>query len=131
MIDREQIFTTIEAGLAFAHTSIIVRVRGAIAEIRGPLKLRQGKEWLTIGEEAGSHAHVKIEDVCAVRFCQSTAANAALEILDSEGMVLCRISFRCTNPERTESYSADHAESVRARFSHLTEAMEVRERANG
>jgi len=121
MTDRDQIVATLEAATSFAETSVIVRSAGAIAEVRGPLKLRQGAEWLTLGEEGGSHVHLKTEDLCALRYTESDKGNAALEILSSEGDVLCRVSFRGTNPARTEGYDSERTESVRARFRRLAE----------
>jgi hypothetical protein len=121
MINRDDIGATLEAALAFAEISVIVRSAGAIAEVRGPLTVRQGTEWVTLGEEGGSHVHLKILNVCTLRYTESDDANAALELRGSGGDVLCRISFRGTNPARTESYNRERAVDVRALFSHLTE----------
>ncbi len=121
MIYRDQIIAALGTALAFAETSVIVRSVGAIAEIRGPVKLRQGAEWLTLGEEGGSHVHLKTEDVCTLRYTQPDEGNAALELLGSEGQVLCRVSFRGTNPARTEKYNRERATNVKARFGHLAE----------
>lgn len=121
MTDQAHIIATLEAALAFLETSLIVRSTGAIAEIRGPLTVRQGMEWLTLGEEGGSHVHLKTEDICTLRYTHPDDSNAALEILSIRGDVLCRVSFRGTNPARTGSYNAERTANVRARFDCLTE----------
>lgn len=121
MINRDDIGATLEAALAFAEISVIVRSAGAIAEVRGPLTVRQGAEWVTLGEEGESHVHLKIVNVCTLRYTESDDANAALELRGSGSDVLCRISFRGTNPARMESYNSERAVNVRARFGHLAE----------
>lgn len=121
MTDRGQIIATLEEALSVAETSLIVRSVGAIVEVRGPLRLRQGIEWLTLGEEGGSHVHLKTQHVCTLRYMQPDNGNAALELLGFEGDVLCRVSFRGTNPARTESYNHERAANVSARFDRLAE----------
>ncbi len=121
MTDRDQIIAALDAALAFAETSVIVRSAGAIAEVHDLLTLRQGAEWVTLGEEGGTHVHLKIQDGCRLRYKQPDEGDAALELLGSEGDVLCRVSFRGTNPARTESYNRERAANVRVRFGRLAE----------
>ena len=121
MTGRGQIVAAIEAALAFVETSVIVRSASAIAEVRGPLTMRQGAEWVTLGEEGGTHVHLKIQDGCRLRYTQPDEGNAALELLGSERDVLCRVSFRGTNPTRVESYNPERAANVRERFGCLAE----------
>ena len=121
MTGRDQIVAAIEAALAFVETSIIVRSPSAIAEVRGPLTMRQGAEWVTLGEEGGAHVHLRIQDGCRLRYTQPDEGNAALELLGYNGDVLCRISFRGTNPARAASYNRERATNVRVRFGGLEE----------
>ena len=51
MTGRDDIIATLEAALAFLDISVIVRSADAIAEVHGLLTLRQGAEWITLGEE--------------------------------------------------------------------------------
>ncbi len=120
MIDQERIVALLEAALALAEISVIVRSAGAIAEVRGPLTVRQGAEWVTLGEEGGSHVHLKIQNVRALHYRESDDSNAALELLGAGDELLCRISFRGTNPARMESYNRERVNDVRARFGRLT-----------
>lgn len=121
MTGRDQIIATIEAALAFVETSVIVRSAGAIAEVHGLLTLRQGAEWVTLGEEGSTHVHLKIQDGCRLRYTQPDEGNAALELLGSDGDLLCRVSFRGTNPARAESYNRERAANLRERFGRLAE----------
>jgi hypothetical protein len=108
------------AGLS--ETSLVVRSPGAVAEIRGPLPVRSGVEWLTFGEEGGSHAHLRLADLHTLRFADPADRNAALEILTNDGTVLCRLSFRGTNSMRSESYDRARADRLSARFAEFREA---------
>jgi hypothetical protein len=121
MTERNHIIKTIEAALAFGKTSVIVRSVGAIAEVHDLLTVRHGDEWVTLGEEGGTHVHLKIQDGCKLRYTQPDEGNAALELLGPNGDVLCRISFRGTNPSRAESYDPEHAANVSVRFGRLAE----------
>jgi len=121
MTDREQILAALEAALACGDTSVIVRSAGVIAEVHGLLTLRQGAEWATLGEEGSTHVHLKIQEGCRLRYTQPDEGNAALELLGFNGDVLCRISFRGTNPARAESCNSECAANVRVRFGCLTE----------
>jgi hypothetical protein len=121
MTERDHIIAALEAALAFLETSVIVRSAGAIAEVHGLLTLRQGTEWITLGEEGGTHVHLKIQDGCRLRYKQPDEGNAALELLGAEDDVFCRVSFRGTNPARPESYNRERAANVRARFDCLAE----------
>jgi len=105
----------------FPETSIVVRSGCVVAEIRGPLSVRLGPEWLTFGEERASHVHLRLADLHSVRFTDPGDRNAALEIFSEDGAVLCRFSFRGTNAVRTESYDCDRAERLKARFAALRE----------
>lgn len=122
MIGRDHILATVEAALAFADTSVIVRSAGAIAEVHGLLMVRQGAEWVTLGEEGSTHVHLKIQDGCRLRYTQPDEGNAALELLGPDGDVLCRVSFRGTNQTRVENYSSERAAKVRERFGCLAES---------
>jgi hypothetical protein len=122
MTGRDHILAALEAALAFADTSVIVRSAGAIAEVHGLLTVRQGAEWITLGEEGSTHVHLKIQDGCRLRYAQPDEGNAALELLGPEGDVLCRVSFRGTNQTRAENYSSERAAKVRERFGCLAES---------
>lgn len=117
--ERDEIVAALEAAVGLADTSLVVRSAYAIAEVRGPLKLRRGVQWLTIGEESGSHVHLKPEDIRRLRFSQPGDGNASLEVLGSEDTLICRVVFRKTNPARSETYDQERAVSVRARFAGL------------
>ncbi len=121
MTGRDHIIATLEAALAFLDISVIVRSAGAIAEVHDLLTLRQGAEWITLGEEGQTHVHLKIEDRCRLRYTQQDEGNAALELLGPEGDVLCRVSFRGTNQARAENYNPKRAANVRERFECLAE----------
>jgi hypothetical protein len=121
MTGREQILAALEAALACGDTSVIVRSAGAIAEVQGLLTLRQGAEWVTLGEEGQTHVHLKIEDGCRLRYAQQDEGNAALELLGADGDLLCRVSFRGTNQARAENYNPERAAKVRERFGCLAE----------
>lgn len=116
MMDRDEIIAALKDALAFLETSVIVRSAGAIAEVHGLLRLRQGTEWIMLGEEGGTHVHLKIQDGCSLRYTEPNQGNAALELLGAEDDVFCRVSFRGTNPTRSESYLRERAAKVRARF---------------
>ncbi|OQW37710.1 MAG: hypothetical protein A4C66_03060 [Nitrospira sp. HN-bin3] len=121
MIDRHHIIAAIEAALAFGETSVIVRSAGAIAEVHSLLTLRRGAEWVTLGEEGGTHVHLKIQGGCRLRYTQPDEGNAALELLGPDGDVHCRVSFRGTNPARAESYNRERAANLCVRFGRLAE----------
>jgi hypothetical protein len=93
----------LKAALAFPDTAIIVRGASVITEIAGPLSVRRSTDWLTLGEDSGSHLHVR----------------AMLEVLDAAGALLCKVSFRRTNPARADRYDPSHAARVQAHFQHL------------
>ena len=121
MTGREQILEAIEAALACGDTSVIVRSSGAIAEVHGLVTLRQGTEWVTLGEEGQTHVHLKIEDGCRLLYRQQDEANSALELLGADGDLLCRVSFRGTNRAKTGHYSPERAAKIHERFSCLAE----------
>ncbi|NOS82440.1 MAG: hypothetical protein HOP32_12755 [Nitrospira sp.] len=121
MTGRDQIIAALEAALACGETSVIVRSAGAIAEVHGLLTLRQGTEWVTLGEEGRTHVHLKIEDGCRLRYTQSGEGNTALELVGTNEDLLCRVSFRGTNQARIETYNPDRAAQIRERFGCLAE----------
>lgn len=125
MTGREQIISAMEAALACGETSVIVRSAGAIAEVHGIRTVRQGAEWVTLGEEGQTHVHVKIENGCTLRYAQPTEGNATLELSGPEGDVCCRVSFRGTNQARPENYHAERAAQVRERFGYLAEQARI------
>jgi hypothetical protein len=121
MTSRDHIIAALEAALAFADTSVIVRSAGAIAEIHSLLTLRQGTEWVTLGEEGQTHVHLKIQKGCSLHYLQPDEGNAALELLEPGGNLICRVSFRGTNRARAENYHPERAANVRERFGFLAE----------
>ncbi len=121
MTGRDQILSALEAALTLGDTSVIVRSAGAIAEVHGLLTLRQGAEWVTLGEEGRTHVHLKIEDESRLRYAQPDEGLAALELLGPDGDLLCRVSFRGTNQARAENYNPERAANVRERFGCLEE----------
>jgi len=121
MTGRDQILSALETALAFGDTSVIVRSSGAIAEVHNLHTLRQGAEWATLGEEGGTHVHLKIQEGCKLRYTQPDEGNAALELLGPDGDVLCRVTFRGTNQARAENYNPERAANIRERFGCLAE----------
>lgn len=113
------IIGVLEEAISLGDIIVIVRANGAIAEVLGDLRLRRGEEWLTLGQEGGSHVHVKAAEIQAVRFTDAPGRNAALQILGAEGGIILQVSFRGTNPERAEAFRSERLEGVRARFAHL------------
>lgn len=120
MTDRRQILTILQEALAFTDTSLIVRTPAAIVEMRGPLALKVGEEWATIGEESGSHVHLKMQNCEALLYTPSHHSNAALDVRTAGGEVVCRVSFRGTNPAQRERYDQERAANVSARFARLS-----------
>ncbi len=121
MTGREQILSALEAALAFGNTSVIVRSSGAIAEVHGLLTLRQGTEWVTLGEEGQTHVHLKIEEGSRLLYRRQDEANAALEVIGADGDLLCRVTFRGTNRAKVENYYPERAAGLHERFSDLVE----------
>lgn len=122
MIGREEILTALESALRFDETSVIVRSPSAIAEVHGLLTVREGTEWVTLGEEGRTHVHLKIVEGCRLRYRQSDDTNAALEFTGPDGELLCRVTFRGTNQAKTEQYNPVRAVMVCERFGHLAHA---------
>lgn len=116
---HEDMLAALGAALSLEGTAVIVRAPGAIAEITGPLALRAGEQWLTLGQEGSSHLHLRTADVAGLRFTAAPDANAALEVLGTDGAMLCRVSFRRTNAQKAERYDAPFAATVSERFGHL------------
>lgn len=121
MTGRAQILAALEAALAYGDTSVIVRSSGAIAEVHGLVTLRQGTEWVTLGEEGQTHVHLKIENGSCLRYRQQDEGNAALELAGPDGELLCRVTFRGTNQAKTENYSPERAAKIRECFGCLAE----------
>ncbi len=121
MTGREQILSALEVALAYGDTSVIVRSSGAIAEVHGLLTLRQGTEWVTLGEEGKTHVHLKIDEGSRLLYRQQDEANAALELVGADGDLFCRVSFRGTNRAKTEHYSPERAAKIHERFGCLAE----------
>jgi hypothetical protein len=119
MTHRNDILSTIEEALGFTETSLIVRTAAAIVEMRGPLKFKAGEEWATVGEESGSHVHLKMQNCETLLYTPSNNTNAALEVRTADGEVVCRVSFRGTNPSQADRYDPERAANVRARFARL------------
>lgn len=118
-LPQSDLLATLSAAATFPDAALIVRAAATIAEISGPLTVRQGPQWLTIGQDPGSHLHLRAADVVAVRYVASEAANAALELVGSDGAVVCKVSFRGTNPSKPERFDAARARQVAARFAGL------------
>jgi putative heme degradation protein len=112
----------LEQALAFGDTIVIVRSGAATAEVMGG-PVRRGQEWLTVGDEGAgaSHVHIKLSEIDALRFRQTDGRNAALDVLNANGEVICSLSFRKTNAGRAETFDADRLANVKARFGHLAE----------
>lgn len=125
MTGREQILSALEAALAYGDTSVIVRSSGAIAEVHGLVTLRQGAEWVTLGEEGKTHVHLKIKEGSTLMYRHEDETNAALELLGPDGALLCRVTFRGTNQARAENYSPDRATQIGQRFRCLAECAET------
>ncbi|CAE6778202.1 hypothetical protein [Nitrospira defluvii] len=116
MTGRVQILAALEAALACGETSVIVRSSGAIAEVHGLVTLRQGAEWVTLGEEGQTHVHLKIEERSTLRYRRHDEANAVLELAGPDGSLLCRVTFRGTNRAKTEQYCPERAAKVHEQF---------------
>lgn len=121
MTQQAGIVATLEAAVGFMETSLIVRAPATIVEMKGPLKVQQGREWLTLGEDSGSHVHLKTEAVVMIRYTHPPDANAALEVRNADGDLICRISFRGTNPAQGDRYDSERAMDVRTRFARWAE----------
>ncbi len=109
----------LEAALTMADTNVVVRSASAIVELRGPLPLRQGDEWFTLGEEGKDHVHVKKSEVASLRFDASGDANAHLDLLASGDDVILRVAFRKTNPEKAGKFEGARLAELESRFGHL------------
>jgi hypothetical protein len=73
-----------------------------IAELVGPLPLKRGDEWLTIGVEGQPHIHLRTADLAELRWSAPDDGNLALEALDALGTRLVRVAFSRTNPARLD-----------------------------
>ncbi len=121
MTKQAEIIATLEEAMGSEASSLIVRTPAAIVEMKGPLKVQQGQEWLTLGEDNGSHVHLKTEAVGMIRYIHPPDANAALEVRNADGDLVCRISFRGTNPTQGDHFHSERAVGVRMRFARLAE----------
>lgn len=117
----EDLVGILEEATGLGEVIVIVRTSGAIAEVMGELRLRRGEEWLTLGQEGGSHVHLRVADIRGVRFTHSEGRNAALQFLGPGGTTLLQLSFRGTNPRRAEGFNPERSRAVHARFSLLAE----------
>lgn len=118
---KAPLLATLGEALELGDTLVIVRGNGAIAEVEGG-PLRRGEEWLTLGQEPGSHVHIKVAEVQALRYREVPGRNAALDLVGPGGHVIASISFRKTNPDRADGFEPDRLASVRACLGHLAEA---------
>ncbi|HZS41337.1 MAG TPA: hypothetical protein VFF06_31120 [Polyangia bacterium] len=96
----DELFNVLRDALATDGTRVSVRTDGAIAEVLGPLEIRRGDEWLTLGADGGSHVHVKTAAIAALRFSAPPDGNAALEVVNADGARLCRVGFARADRER-------------------------------
>jgi len=124
-MNESDLVAAIEAAVRFADISVIVRSPSMVAEVRGPLNVRSGHEWLTLGEETSSHVHARLSDLRTLRFRQAPDANAALEVLGEGECLLFRISFRNTNRSRPEKFDPITAGAVAERFARLPTTGEI------
>lgn len=124
-MNESDLVAAIEAAVRFADTSVIVRSPSAVAEVKGPLNVRSGQEWLTLGEENGSHVHARLSNIRTLRFRQASDANAALEVLGEGECLLFRISFLNTNRSRPEKFDPIRFTTVAERFARLATTSEM------
>ena len=96
----------LRAVLGEPDARIVVRTPSAICELVGPLPLRTGDEWLTVGQEGQPHIHLRALDVHALRFAAPDDGNVAVEVVDAAGARVVRVAFARTNPAKAE---CDHA----------------------
>ncbi|HWE31808.1 MAG TPA: hypothetical protein VHB97_27595 [Polyangia bacterium] len=96
----------LRTALSEPDARIVVRTPSAICELPGPLPLRAGDEWLTIGHEGQPHIHLRAVDVHALRFAAPDDGNVAIEVVDAAGARVVRVAFGHTNPGKPE---CDHA----------------------
>ena len=102
----------LRAALAEADARVVVRTPSAICELQGPLPLRAGDEWLTVGQEGQPHLHLRAADLRDLRFAAPDDGNVALEVVDGSGARVVRIAFARTNPARPDCDSARRATLV-------------------
>ena len=124
-MNESDLVAAIGAAVRFADITIIVRSPSAVAEVRGPLNVRSGHEWLTLGEESGSHVHARLSDLRTLRFRQAPDANAALEVLGDGECLLFRISFRNTNRSRPEKFDPIRFTTLTERFARFAPTSEM------
>jgi hypothetical protein len=119
MTRADAIFGILQSAMELPDTSVIIRSAGAIAEIRGPMAIRRGAEWLTLGEEGSTHVHLKAAELLACRYTDAANANAALHFTGAGEHLIFKVSFRGTNPARPERFDGARARLVAERFGHL------------
>ncbi len=124
-MNKSDLVAAIEAAVSFADTNVIVRSPSAVAEVKGPLNVRSGREWLTLGDENGSHVHARLSDLRTLRFRQAPDANAALEVLGEGECLLFRISFRNTNRSWPEKFDPIRFTTVAQCFARLATTSEI------
>ncbi len=111
--------STLETALTMPDINVVVRSASTIVELLGPLPLRRGDEWLTLGEEGRDHVHVKVSEAASLCFDAPGNANAHLDVLASGDDVILRIAFRKTNPEKASKFEGTRLAEVEGRFGHL------------
>jgi hypothetical protein len=102
----------LQAAVGEPDARIVVRTASAIAELIGPLPLRAGEEWLTIGVEGQPHIHLRTADLAALFFAAPDDANVALEAVDAAGARIVRVAFARTNPQKADCDAARRAALV-------------------
>lgn len=115
---NEDVLSVISDAVSLGETILIVRNGDAIAEVMGRHHYSLLDGWITIGQEKGSHIHVKQADIAGLRFTSThneKPANCGLEILGSDDRVLLKISFRRTNPNGKD-FDAEYARAVTERL---------------
>ncbi|MCI0340325.1 MAG: hemin-degrading factor [Planctomycetales bacterium] len=115
----EGLLAILESALALGDVRAIVRSEGATAEIVGRFSLRRGEVWLTVGEESGSHAHVRTADVRSLAYVRSEGRNAGLEVRGPEGRVLLKLSFARTNLAKPGDFDPARLDAVESLLGRL------------
>ena len=118
MTGRASIIEVRRAVLALGDTNVIVRLAAAIAEVQGLLAVRQGSEWVTLGEEGRTHIHLKIEEESRFLYRAPQEGNAVLDVMGPDGQTVCRVSVRGMNPTRQEQDDARRTALAREWLTH-------------
>jgi len=99
----------LQAAVGEPDARIVVRTASAIAELVGPLPLRTGDEWLTVGVEGQPHIHLRTADLAALTFAAPSDGNVAIEVADAAGARIVRVAFSRTNPAKADCDAARRA----------------------